>query len=126
MFINVSNHPSAKWSPAQVAAAMAHRMTNGKLFDLPHPVIDPRLTTAQVSDLAHDVASRCLQMEDGDVVVVHVAGEPGFCYALVNILRREADVEVVHSTTERISVDNPDGTKTSRFEFVAFRQYGGS
>ncbi len=118
MFYNVSNHPSARWGGKQTAAA---RALGGEITDVPFPVIDPTLTAAQVRALASDfVAGLAARLKPGDVV--HVMGELCAVYAIVGLLQARG-VRCVASTTERQAMELPDGSKLSKFRFVAFRDY---
>lgn len=49
-------------------------------------------------------------------------GEMTFTYALVKRLK-EAGIRCVASTTKRICTENADGSRTSQFNFVRFRDY---
>lgn len=52
MFINVSNHPSSKWSQAQKDAA------GGEILDIPFPNINPRASTWEVEAMASEFEKR--------------------------------------------------------------------
>lgn len=118
MFYNVSNHPSAGWGSEQKAAACA---LGGTITDVPFPAIDPALNAQQVRTLATQFTTGLLaRLKSGDVV--HVMGELCAVYAIVGLLL-DHGVRCVASTTSRQAVELPDGTKLSRFRFVAFRDY---
>lgn len=127
MFINYSNHPTEKWSDVQKRAALA--MTkNGQLIDLPFPQIDPEWDWDDLLALAAQETKRLMDAI-GDTPIwncwLHIMGEQSFCAALMdNLCYRfgAQSVRFVVSTTKRIVVDNLDGTKSSRFEFVRFRR----
>lgn len=53
---------------------------------------------------------------------IHVMGEMTFVYQFVK-QASAVGLRCVASTTERIAVDKPDGTKVSEFRFVRFREY---
>lgn len=53
---------------------------------------------------------------------IHVMGEMPFVYQFVK-LATAAGLCCVASTTERTAVDHPDGSKTSEFRFIRFREY---
>ena len=112
--INISNHPSTKWGDEQLKAA-------GAVVDLPFPAVDPNASSEELDALAQTYLEKIFSMGTLDGVV-HVMGEMGFTFKLVSLLK-EAGLTVVHSTTERLSVENPDGTKTSLFKFCQFREY---
>lgn len=117
-FINCSNHPSAKWSEAQLNAAKAY----GEIIDVPFPNVAPEATTAEV----HDLAFRLFQTIGGygkvGDLIVHIMGEMTVVCDVVQQLQL-AGIPCVASTTRRIAEEMPDGTKVSRFEFVQFREY---
>ena len=166
MFINISNHPVARWSPEQLTAAK--EMTkDGQIEDLGFPNVDPNLGSLGLSQLVLDWLIKIITLVEGvepkigewkDVrdgathlavatddrlsmmdggalgeklltksywplkgVTIHLMGESGFCTRLGVALWYRHSV-VVHSTTERMVVDRPDGTKESVFRFVKFRE----
>ena len=124
MFINVSNHPSAKWSAEQLAAA------GGQVVDIQHPVVDPELDENELFEFARDWyqanVEPILPRESSGMVdhgiTVHLMGEAGLCAVLARLLGPR--VKIVHSTTARDVVEDSEGTKTVRFRFVRFRQTG--
>lgn len=120
MLINLSNHPSAKWSQDQILAASEY----GKIVDMAFPPIDPELSDVDVNSLADEYQKNLLQlsMNKQEAVILHIMGEFTFTFALVNRLK-SAGIRCVASTTRRNVTENPDGTKTTVFEFVRFREY---
>jgi hypothetical protein len=54
VFINFSNHPSANWSEAQLAAALQY----GKIMDIPFPAVDPTASTKGVAQTAGEYLRR--------------------------------------------------------------------
>ena len=119
MFINLSNHPSAKWSEEQLKAALRY----GDVVDLAFPEIQPDQSTAEVHALAETYISQIVG-RGADVSVVHVMGEMTFTYHVVSRLKA-LGVKCVASTTERkpLTVELPDGTIIKKFKFVQFREY---
>ena len=115
MFINLSNHPSAKWGEKQRKAAAEF----GELCDRQFPTIPADASDEVVRSMAADMAGQIIA---GTTAVVHVMGEMGYTHALVTLLKA-AGVRCFHSTTERNVVENADGSKTVVFEFVQFRSY---
>lgn len=115
MLLNLSNHPSASWSEAQLQAATA---LYGSVEDLPFPAIPPDADTAEVQLLARhyfeQATARC-------PAAVHLMGEMTFTFALVQLLR-EAGIPCIASTTERIAEER-GGQKIVTFRFVQFRSY---
>lgn len=139
--VNVSNHPSAKWGEDQKQALCeAGAMSDGEewfcpapeILDIPFPAVNPEWNKKQVQAEAERVAalvdeavSPDLYDSNGNLVgtsAIHVMGESGLVYALVSLLIQRGFL-VLHSTTERVAVERPDGTKESIFKFKRFRQY---
>ncbi len=122
MLINLSNHPSSQWSEEQTKAA---RHNYGQLIDLPFPAIDPEAETYDIERLAEDYEIKVRQLlaaESSGNFAVHIMGELTFCFALVARLQK-AGIQCLASTTSRLAIDQPDGSKISRFGFVKFREY---
>lgn len=132
MFINLTNHPSTKWTPEQLQAA---EDLGGQIIDVPFPNVDPEGDEEYLNSLVAKYFQRC-----EDIVVasipnprfrknfVHLMGETGFCARLGARLNEIhagpwPNFTVIHSTTERKVVENPEtGEKTSVFKFVRFRR----
>lgn len=131
MLINLSDHPAAKWSRTQREAA---EQQFGSVEDMPFPVIDPTASLEDVARVAREYADTCEQRlntaADGGTEsrptsgahAVHLMGEFTFTYLFVKEME-ERDILCIASTTERIVTDNPDGSKTTVFQFVQFRPY---
>ncbi|MFA8436812.1 MAG: CRISPR-associated protein [Marinifilaceae bacterium] len=119
MFINLSNHNSAKWGAAQREAAQSY----GKIYDLPFPHIDPAASEADVEQLARDQLEEINQLmaANNEKSAVHIMGEFTFCFALVTLLKAEG-ITCVSSTTQRIVKENSK-EKISIFNFIKFRRY---
>ena len=117
MFVNISNHPSPKWGPEQLAAAVA---LGGTVRDIAFPNVPPAADFAAVDLLADSLIEG---ISAGDVVMVQ--GEAALCFAATRKLLAKG-ARVVVASTERRSVEttNPDGTvtKTAVFGFVIFRE----
>ena len=130
MFINISNHPSDKWSAKQREAALAisrkivKRNGEGKacIIDIPFPNIPPEATTATIQQMADDFTEKIAEEYEGDDVAIHLMGELTFTYNLVCALDVH-DFTCYAATSERKSVENADGSKTVQFDFVQFRAY---
>lgn len=118
MFINLSNHPSSKWSEAQTEAAKQY----GDIIDLPFPEVDPNGDEAYIANLADEYCRKILDMRDGTPLTIHLMGEMTFAFALVARLKKK-DVACLASTTERIVLEEAPGVKTNVFRFVRFRHY---
>lgn len=118
MFVNISNHQTNKWDKDQYNAATEF----GSIIDVEFPLIPPVWDSDEVYRLATNYYSRCKNLiADHDSVVFHVAGEPVFCFYLIQLLL-EGGFKVMTSTTQRKVVEEGD-KKISVFKFVRFREY---
>lgn len=117
MFINLTNHPSEKWSEEQLNAARQY----GEILDLSFPVIEPTFTKEDIMFLVKDCTDTVLGMAEENTVV-HVMGEMTFTHNLVNALK-DLGITCLASTTERNTFITPDGKKISEFKFIQFREY---
>lgn len=120
LFINLSNHPSFDWDEKQLAAAREY----GVVVDVPFPAVPAEATTEELEAIAQDLLEQVgvITKKNTDSTI-HVMGEMNLTYILVGRLQH-LGYRCVASTTVRNTVDNPDGTKTSKFQFVQFREYG--
>lgn len=117
--VNISNHlASAKWGPHQLEQAKLW----GKdiVIDIPFPNVPPYADETEIFRLAEKLKKDIQATGD---TAIHIMGEMGLTFVLVYLLMIDGRYEVLHSTTERKTVENPDGTKTQSFEFVRFRPY---
>ncbi len=122
MLLNLSNHPSDKWHESQMNSAVN---LFGSVKDVPFPLIDPFCSENDIILLADEFTERVLNIlaehtEDNNAV--HIMGELTFCFATISKLITNG-IKCVASTTGRKAIINPDGSKTTRFEFVKFREY---
>lgn len=115
VFVNISNHPSKKWSESQLNAAKS-LVNGGEVIDIACPNVASNATEGEVENLAAGLAQTLLPCD-----VVLVQGEMTLVYTLVSMLK-EKGTKCVAATTERV-VTEKDGVKTSVFNFVKFRQY---
>ena len=115
MLLNLSNHPSNRWTDHQQRIA---RQTYGSIEDLPFPRIPAEADEAELEQL---VETYYRQVTACQPTAVHLMGEMTFTYGLVNRLRADG-IPVVASTTERI-VEERDGKKIVQFNFIRFRAY---
>ena len=118
MLLNLSNHPSVHWSKEQMEMALN---VYGAIEDLPFPNVPSELSTEGVIQLAKDYAERIAHYSS-PITHVHLMGEMTFVVALVRLLQ-SAGIIVVCSTTNRIVLEELNGQKTVKFEFVQFRVY---
>lgn len=118
MFINLTNHPSEKWSEEQIKAAHSY----GEIVDIPFPLIDENATEAEIKQLADKYVSTILSKGKAKDLIVHIMGEQTFCYALISKLQKEG-IRCVASCTKSNSYYNEAGQKISTFHFSRFREY---
>jgi len=121
MLINLSNHNSNNWSEAQWNSATKDYNV---IIDIDFPVVDPNWSPDEVSYLAFTYSQKCIKLlkNSTDILnAVHIMGEMTFCFALINILKKEG-IMCVASTTERNTMEI-NGKKTSVFNFIKFREY---
>ena len=119
MLINLSNHPSDKWSEAQTAAANEQF---GEIVDLPFPQIAPDATKADIAHIAQDYLTRVQQIGQPNDTAIHIMGEMTLTFALVQMLK-DAGYRCYASTTVREVYESEPGKKTVIFQFVSFREY---
>ena len=122
MFINISNHPSLKWSSAQLESAFA--LTSDKhVMDIPFPAVPATATKTDILKLADGLHHNVMANKPE---VVMIAGEFTLAYTLIELCLR-AGVKVVAACSDRRTkeVVNEDGTttKTTVFEFIQFREF---
>ena len=118
MLLNISNHPSNRWDDKQMSAAVADWF---EVMDYTFPQVDPNMQTNDVCKLAEDIFNEINNdPKYEDVTAVMIQGEFSLVINLANIFHA-AGIEVVVATSERNTVENPDGTKTVKFEFCKFR-----
>jgi len=123
MFINISNHPSSKWSEKQINEALKYY---GEIWDIPFPNINPHWTESQVDIIVNEYFQKVMELKKtkrkSESVYVHLMGESGFVVSLANCLENKF-IDVLYSTTERLVTENENGEKIVKFEFVKFRKY---
>lgn len=119
MLINISNHPSEKWSAKQCEAA---RTQFGEIIDFPFPNIAPEMSAHKVYEAADGFFRTITMVAEPSRASIHIMGEMNFTYQLVQLFKRRG-FACYASTSERKSIENPDGTKTIQFDFVQFRSY---
>jgi len=120
VLVNISNHPSTGWSKEQKAD-----FTN--IYDIPFPNIDPGWDSETVFQLAIEIKHKMIKTLDRSGIELYedisimLQGEFSFCYILKELLEEDHYWSFVIPTTERVVTENPDGTKTSTFKFVQWR-----
>lgn len=118
MFVNLTNHPSVKWSIEQIAAAQKF----GEITDIQFPLISPYETQQEIITIADKYVQRIKDMQPSAVLC---QGEFTFVFALTNGLKK-LGITVVAACSERYASEHiEDGVtkKVSDFRFVQFREY---
>lgn len=119
VFVNYTNHPSDKWSKAQLKAARDY----GEVIDMPFPDISPNASESDISSLAEKA---CQKLEQLSPAAVLCQGEFSFVYQIVRRMTKRK-IPVLAACSERIVAESTDENgvthRTSEFKFVQFRQY---
>lgn len=119
MFVNFTNHPSARWSDAQRKAAMRW----GEIADVPFPDIPAQADADEIRALADEYAAKIRGLSPSAVLV---QGEMCFTFAMVERLR-ELGIPALCASGSRVCKtsfgENGVTVRTSTFEFVQFRNY---
>lgn len=121
IIINVSNHPSSKWSKEQIDAC-----NGAAILDLQFPNINSKATAYEMDAACYAFADWLTSAVYGvDKHYVHflVAGELGAHFRITGFLKM-AGYSVIQATSERNTVVSEDGkTKTVTFNFGILRQF---
>lgn len=118
-FINISNHPSSIWSAKQINAAIQY----GKIIDIAFPAVDAMASKEDLMNIADSVVEKVQVITQGNITsTIHVMGEMCLTYSLVKRLK-SLGYRCVASTAQRNAIAYSDGSKTSIFDFVSFREY---
>lgn len=118
LFVNLSNHPTSRWSEEQCNAAASY----GKCIDMPFPVVNPMADEEEIREQVDKIAQPILEQAERFQVTVHVMGEMTTTFALVKLLSQKG-ISCVASTSYRIVEELTDGTKRVDFRFNRFRRY---
>jgi len=118
LFVNLSNHPSSTWQPAQLEAAKQY----GEIIDIDFPAVDALCMPERVDQLANQYALDIINRGAPTCITAHVMGEMPLTFRIVELLKAQG-IRCVASTTERIVTDLPDNRKETQFTFVQFREY---
>lgn len=119
MLINISNHPSEKWSQRQLEASLSY---GALVTDIPFPTIDASSANDEIIADADKYSNEIIKHYNPETDAIHIMGEMTFTYSLVKRLRK-AGFRCVASTTERVKQQLPDGSFISEFRFQSFRDY---
>ena len=118
LLVNLSNHPSGCWSDEQQQAALK---LAPEIRDLPFPVVPPEADAEAINALADEVVARLMAEAPGATHAM-VQGEFTLAHALVRKLQ-QIGIVCVAATTRREVVEQTGATRTTRFNFVRFREY---
>jgi hypothetical protein len=143
LFINISNHPFEKWSPKQQRAALELTFNHGKTLNVRRmgkDLTDEELRKAvEVADVPFPEVP--LEWDENFAYewllgnyyrllrrvpdVIMIQGEFTFSFFLVNLLMKiyPQSTLFVSAHSRRLCVENPDGTRTYKFEFDGFNIY---
>ena len=123
VFVNLTNHPSAKWNSEQLSEAKKY----GDIIDMNFPQVSPTANILDIMGLAKSMVADICGTYDSDTELhILVQGEMTLTYALVSEFHKK-EVDCYAACSDRVTeeVVNPDGTtsKKSTFKFVQFREY---
>ena len=120
MFLNLTNHPSAGWSEAQLMEAQRRW---GQVEDLPFPAVNPRWEKAQLIETSNRLLAEVSMMAPEAVLC---QGQTALTCLLVAGFQR-LGIPVYEATSDRVSTEEvkEDGTVQKRaiFRFIMFREY---
>ncbi|MBW7875578.1 MAG: TM1812 family CRISPR-associated protein [Candidatus Cloacimonetes bacterium] len=123
VFVNLSNHPSDKWSEAQTRAVMAVPCpfaAIAKIVDVNFPAVDPADDTPDLAKIAEKIIH---DLPPGTVAAL-VQGEYILSTLIVQGLQA-LSIDCYTATTHRNVIDLPDGKKLTEFKFERLRKYPG-
>jgi len=123
MFINYTNHPSARWSEKQRAEAEKY----GEIIDIPFPEVSPFDSVEKVEQRARLALEKIEETlgDEKENSVVLCQGEYGLVYGLVKLLQQK-QIKVVSAVSERVVneyFENGISRKIVEFNFQGFREY---
>lgn len=120
MLINLSNHPSSKWSEKQKQVA---NESYGEIVDSPFPNVDPAGDETYIERLADECVAEIRSLSNQtENLTVHLMGEMTLSFSILKKLSNMG-IECVASTTDRIVNEYEGGKKEVLFKFVGFRKY---
>jgi CRISPR-associated protein Csx16 len=114
-FVNLSNHPSAKWEEAQMQAA---RVLAECIEDVMFPAVPPDADEKAIGTLAKE----CIARVPPETTHALVQGEFTLTFELVRRLQASG-ITCLAATSTRNVEEEADGRKVSSFTFVRFRVY---
>ena len=114
LLVNISNHPSSGWSEEQKEGWES-------IIDIPFPSIHYDSNFDAIANSIYDQIRHRYHRTPMDCTVM-VQGQHVATFAIVATLLA-CGFKVISAYTKRISTDNPDGTKTSKFVFGGYQNY---
>ncbi len=114
-FVNLSNHPSAKWEEAQRSAALAFAE---RIEDIAFPVVPPDADEKAIEALAETCMAQ-IPLETSHALV---QGEFTLTVELVRRLQARG-ITCLAATSTRNVEEDAVGRRLSTFTFVRFRAY---
>lgn len=118
MLINISNHPSSKWSKQQLDAANEY----GGVVDLQFPHVAASEDEEYIASLTNEYVQKITRLYENRISAIHIMGEMTFSFALIQKLKAQG-FECIASTSARCVNEMANGKKEVKFEFVRFRKY---
>jgi CRISPR-associated protein Csx16 len=114
-FVNLSNHPSAKWDETQTKAA---RELAERIEDIAFPAVPPDADEKAIEALAEE----CVAKVPPETSHALVQGEFTLTVELVRRLQARG-ITCLAATSRRDVEEGCDGRRVSAFTFVRFRAY---
>lgn len=114
-FVNLTNHPTATWSEAQLSAA---RALAERILDIPFPDVAPDADEKTIKALAES----CVAGMPPETSHALVQGEFTLTVELVRRLQARG-ITCLAATSSREVDEDAAGRRTSTFTFVRFRAY---
>lgn len=113
-FINLTNHPSAKWDINQIKEAEKY----GKIIDIPFPTVDSSGDEKYIRELCNVTFDKIMEYKPEAVLC---QGEFTLVYQLVRRLK-ECNITVLAACSQRNVIEHGN-KKEVIFEFTQFRKY---
>jgi hypothetical protein len=118
ILINISNHPSARWSEEQ-------KRGWDRIIDIPFPPISPEWGEETVHQMSYDIREQVEKIKaEVGIPFVMVQGEFSLCYLLYEKLRNSGYKIAIPTTARQVVEESqPDGSvvKKNIFRFVRWR-----
>jgi len=120
--INISNHPSSRWSQSQLQSALAFAE---EIIDVPFPLVDPSAREKEIHQMASEIFTKhILSLPKWKDSVVMIQGEFSLCYALFMLCKSNALPIAIPTTSRQVREKVlADGSviKQATFKFVRWR-----